>query len=83
MDSFQDAFDRYIPYTPSVTSCQSNKFNNLDENQNVTLDDVTDEKCDNKLNLFNSHEVTNGIESYRENKDIITDITERWETGTI
>jgi hypothetical protein len=59
LESFQDAFKRYIPPIPSVTSCQINDFNNLDENLNVTPDyDVTFENQDNQLNLFNCHDVT-------------------------
>ena len=59
LESFQDAFNRYIPGTSSVTPCQSNDYSNLDENTTVTPDvDVTDENDDNQLNLFTCHDVT-------------------------
>lgn len=62
LESFQDAFNRYLPRDPSVTPCQSNYFNDLGENPNVTPDiDVTDENDDNQLNLFTCHDVTDEI----------------------
>jgi putative DNA primase/helicase len=84
LDSFQDSFNRYIPRDSSVTPCQFNDFNNLGENQNVTQDnDVTDEKRDNQLNLFDCHGVTDETEDIQGNKDIDLDKTEKWEAGTI
>lgn len=60
--SFNDAFKRYIPLMPpvsSVTTCQPNNINGLDVNQNVTNNNgVTDEKQDNLLNLNDCHNVT-------------------------
>ncbi len=84
LESFQDAFKRYIPPLPSVTPCQINDFNNLGENQNVTRDnDVTDEKCDNPLNLFDCHVVTDEIEDFQGKEGVDLDKPEKWEAGTI
>ena len=59
LDSFHDAFNRYIPPTPSVTTGQTNDFNDLGEKQNVTsYSNVTDEKHGNQLNLLTCHGVT-------------------------
>ena len=59
LESFQDAFKRYIPPIPSVTPCQFNDFNNLGENQNVTQDnDVTDEIQRNHSESLDCHDVT-------------------------
>ena len=59
LESFQDAFKRYIPPIPSVTSCQINDFNNLGENQNVTRDlNVTDEIQRNHMDSLDCHDVT-------------------------
>jgi hypothetical protein len=48
LNSFEDAFKRYIPLAPpvsSVTPLQTNNNNGLDDNQSVTTkNDVTDEK---------------------------------------
>ena len=62
LSSFKDAFERYIPLIPpvsSVTPCQLNNINGLDINQSVTdKNDVTDEKQHNLLNLNDCHNVT-------------------------
>ena len=84
LNSFQDAFNRYISSDSSVTPLQRNDFNNLDENQNVTQDnDVTDEKRGNQLNLFNCNGVTDEIEDIQREEGIGLDKTGRWEAGTI
>jgi hypothetical protein len=84
LKSFEDAFKRYIPRKSTVTPSQTNDFNNLDENQNVTPDlNVTDRKRDNQLNLFDCNVVTDELESIRGNKGGDLDKTEKWETGTI
>ncbi len=62
LDSFNDAFKRYIPLIPpisSVTPLQDNNINELDAKQSVTdKNDVTDEKQDNLLNLKDCYDVT-------------------------
>ena len=62
LSGFSDAFKRYIPLMPpvsSVTPCQPNNINGLDVNQNVTdKNDVTDKKQDNLLNLNDCHTAT-------------------------
>jgi len=71
LESFTDSFKRYIPPISSVTPSQSNNINNLGENQNVTQDnDVTDEECNNQLNLFNCYDVTDGKGDIGEMKEI-------------
>jgi len=60
--SFNDAFKRYIPLIPpisTVTAGQTNNNNGLDANQSVTeKNDVTDGKQPNLLKLNNCHSVT-------------------------
>ena len=62
LSGFTDAFKRYIPLMPpvsSVTPCQPNNINELDANQSVTdKNDVTDKKQDNLSNLNDCHTVT-------------------------
>jgi putative DNA primase/helicase len=57
LNSFKDAFNRYIPLVPpvsSVTVCQVNNINNLNIKQGVTdKNDVTGKK---QLNLLKSHD---------------------------
>jgi putative DNA primase/helicase len=63
LDSFQDAFNRYITPIPTVTPGQLNDFNNLDENPTVTQKiNVTDEKQGNNLKLLGCHPVTDEIQ---------------------
>ncbi len=61
-DSFKDAFKRYIPLTPpvsSVTTLQPNDISNLDAKQNVTdINDVTLEKQRNLLKSNDCNVVT-------------------------
>lgn len=53
LDSFQDAFNRYIPRDLSVPPSQCNDFKNLDENPSVpSIIDETDEKHGKQLNLL-------------------------------
>jgi hypothetical protein len=74
LNSFKDAFKRYIPSIPpvsSVTTGQHNNINDIDEKQTVTNNnDVTDEKQLKLLESFDCHGVTDekGIE--KDNKDI-------------
>lgn len=62
LNSFKDAFKRYIPPAPpvqSVTTRQINNFNYLGEKQSVTKESrVTDVKQHNQLNLNDCHVVT-------------------------
>ncbi len=62
LGGFSDAFDRYIPLAPpvsTVTPGQVNDINSLGEKQSVTnMNDVTDEKQRNLLNLNECHDVT-------------------------
>ena len=62
LDRFEDAFKRYIPLIPpisTVTTGQLNNINKIDENQTVTSNnDVTDEKQLNLLESFNCQSVT-------------------------
>jgi len=64
LDSFNDAFKRYIPLispVSSVTTEQDNNINGLDVNQSVTdKNGVTDGKQHNQLNLNDCNDVTNG-----------------------
>ena len=63
--NLEDAFKRYlvpIPPISTVTPCQTNDFNNLDNEQSVTsADGVTDEKQYKHLDLFDCHDVTDEI----------------------
>jgi putative DNA primase/helicase len=84
LKSFQDAFTRYIPPIQNVTPLQTNEFDNLGEKQNVTFNlDVTDENFDNKLNLFDCYDVTDGIGATQGDKKIDVEKTKKWEIGTI
>lgn len=63
LEGFKDAFKRYIPFTSSVPTYQSNDINNLDKKQNVPQDlDGTDVKGDNQLKLFNCYDGTDGVD---------------------
>ena len=77
LSGFSDAFKRYIPLIPpisSVTPCQSNNINNLDRKQSVTdKNDVTAKKQDNLLNLNDCHAGTDekgGSEKERKKTDV-------------
>ena len=81
LEDFIDAFNRYVvdekikkvpdPPGQSVTTEQSNLFNNLYKNQSVTQNkDVTDENQDNLLKSNECYGVTDekgGIDSIYEN----------------
>lgn len=57
--SFTDAFTRYIPPDATVTTLQSNNFNDLEQNQSVTSKyNVTEEKQDNDLKSLDCYVVT-------------------------
>jgi len=62
LDRFKDAFQRYIPPLPpvsSVTTRQTNNISDIDDNKTVTNNnDVTDEKQLKLLESFNCHHVT-------------------------
>ena len=62
LSSFNDAFKRYIPLTPpisTVTTGQVNNISNLGQKQSVTKNnDVTDGKQRNLLKLHDCHGVT-------------------------
>lgn len=62
LNSFKDAFKRYIPLIPpvsSVTTGQTNNINSIEVKQSVTdKNDVTDEKQLKLLNLKDCHNVT-------------------------
>jgi hypothetical protein len=84
LKSFQDAFNRYIPHDSSVTPCQFNDFNSLGDNQIVTQDsDVTDEKFDKQLNLFDCHGVTAEIANIQGKEGVDLNKHQVWEAGTI
>jgi len=77
IECFEDAFKRYIPPIPSistVTTGQPNNINKIDENQTVTSNnDVTDEKRHKQLKLLNCHDVTDenrGTEKCINNDDV-------------
>jgi putative DNA primase/helicase len=77
VECFEDAFKRYIPLTPSVSSVppyQGNNINELDSNQSVTSNnDVTDEKQDNQLKLDDWYDGTDekgGIEDDTKKTDV-------------
>lgn len=85
LDSFKDAFKRYItsfspnPPASSVTPRQSNNINNLDSNQSVTdKNDVTDEKHHNSLNLNDCHDVTDENPIYVDTKKVFNEQTGLW-----
>jgi len=68
-ECFRDAFKRYIPLVPSVssvTTLQANDISEIDEKQSVTVKNgVTDEKQHNQMNLNDCYAVTDekgGIE---------------------
>ena len=73
LSSFKDAFKRYIPLTPpisTVTTGQINNINEIDDIQSVTdKNGVTDEKQLNQLELLNCRNVTD--EKGGVDKDII------------
>jgi putative DNA primase/helicase len=63
LESFKDAFKRYIPSTSSVPEYQPNNINNLDKKQSVPQDfDGTDVNGDNQSNLFNCYDGTDGVD---------------------
>lgn len=72
LSAFKDAFKRYIPLAPpisTVTTGQPNNINKIDENQSMTRkNSVTDEKQDNQLNLLGCHNVTDENPPSEENK---------------
>jgi len=78
LDSFKDAFKRYVPLispVSSVTTLQSNNINGLSTNQTVTDNNsVTDEKQHNLLNLDDCYDVTdeNPISEGKEEKELIS-----------
>ncbi len=76
LSDFTDAFKRYIPLIPpisSMTPCQPNNINELKINQNVTdKNDVTDKKQDNLLDLKDCHNVMD--EKGGNGKDTNTDV---------
>ena len=89
LNSFKDAFKRYIPLIPpisSVTTKQSNKINMIGENQAVTIkNDVTDDK---QLKLLESHDcydVTdeNGGSGENKEKEPVSSVTKRDELKTM
>jgi hypothetical protein len=84
LESFEDAFKRYIPHTSNVPPSQVNDFNNLGKKQNVPQDNAgTDENGDNPLNLFNWDVGTDGKGGIQGNKSVDLEKTEKWESGTI
>jgi len=74
LSRFDDAFERYIPLIPpisTVTTGQTNNIEDLDENQSVTnINDVTDEKQLNLLESFNCHNVTDKNRGVERNEDM-------------
>jgi putative DNA primase/helicase len=83
LSSFNDAFKRYIPSMPpisTVTTRQFNNINNIDENQTVTVKkDVTDERQLKLLESFNCHNVTDekGKAGENKEKETISSVTKR------
>jgi len=73
LSSFNDAFKRYIPSTPPVSTVATGHINNisdLGEKQSVTnINDVTDDKQRNLLNLNECHDVTDEKRDTGEGKE--------------
>ena len=82
LDRFEDAFKRYIPSTPpisTVTSGQVNNINEIDENQTVTSKkDVTDGKQPKLFESFNCHTVTDETGGYEEKEKVFNEQTGLW-----